>query len=129
MLSDVMQLIIGRTTGRADRGRTATTRQAVADGQRTGDDDRSDDGTDDVTDGRTDRGRRTAMLATTATTGHDRTDAQRTDDDDGTDDGTDGQRLTTATMGRARRDGRMMYIVPKFQIRQWDQNYNVKANR
>ena len=64
---------------------------------------------------RTERGR--------TTTG--RTDGQKTDDDDGTegrtedDDGGNGTDTTGPTDD--------MYIVPKFQIRLWDQDYNVKV--
>ena len=93
--------------------------------QRTDDD---DDGTHDGTDGRTEDGRRRRD-----TTRHDGTDGQRTDNDDWTDDWTDGRieydddDNRTDTTGRT--DGRTMYIVPKFQIRHWDQYFSVKVNR
>ena len=94
----------GRKDGRRD-GTDGT------DGQRTDDDDGTDDGTDD--DGRRRR----------------RTDG-RTEDDDG--DGTDGRDGRTTT-GRTGRNGQTryvyIYIVPKFQIRHWDQYSNVPVCR
>ena len=46
-------------------------------------------------------------------------DAQRTTTTGRRTTTTDDHRTTTATTGRARRDGRMISIVPKFQIRHW----------
>jgi len=55
-------------------------------------------------------------------------DGQRTDDDDGTDDRTDERTEDDGDDGTDT-TGRTTYIVPKFQIRLWHQNFNVKVHR
>ena len=91
MLRDVMQVLIGRTMGRTDRGRTTTTGRTGTNGHGTT---------------TTDRQRNT--------TGLDGTDGQMADDDAGTDDGMDG--LTKDADGDDGTDGR--YI--QFQSFKYD---------
>ena len=71
----------------------------------------------------------------------DKTDGRRTEDDDGTDDGTDGwtedndggdgrdATRRTDGDGRRRRHGWTIYTVLKFQMRHWDQKYNLPVYR
>jgi hypothetical protein len=107
----------GRTTGRTD-GRTDGQRTTTATTGRTRRDERTHDGTN---------GQRT-------TTGRTRLDRQTEDGQrrrDGRRDGwTDrGRRRRRRWDGNVWTDGRTIYIVPKFRVRQWDKYYNVPTCR